>query len=117
MDLHFITIAPTAVMSTCHCSPTDTNYPSDNEPKRFRWTHAKGTVGVEGGKKAGKAIVKNVRILAHLHQKVGAYSRARLIRTANARKNRVNYPSMRIIRTYFTLHFYQQQRVVSKASM
>ena len=41
------------------------------------------------------------------------YSRAHLIRTPN----RVNYPSMRIIRAYFTLHFYQRQQVVSRASM
>ena len=33
------------------------------------------------------------------------YSRARLIRMANAQKNRANYPSMRIIQTYFTLRF------------
>ena len=31
--------------------------------------------------------------------------KARLIRTANARENRVNYPSMQIIRAYFTLRF------------
>ena len=41
------------------------------------------------------------------------YSRARLIRMANARKNHANYPSMRIIRAYFTLRFNQQSRVVS----
>ena len=40
-----------------------------------------------------------------------------LIRTANARKNHANYPSMRIIRAYFTLHSYERQRVVSRASM
>ena len=45
------------------------------------------------------------------------YSRARLIRTANVRKNHVNYASMRIIRAYFTLHSYEWQRVVSRASM
>ena len=43
----------------------------------------------------------------HLSLSYMIYSRARLIRTANARKNRANYPSMRIIRAYFTLHFYQ----------
>ena len=43
------------------------------------------------------------------------YSRARLIRTANARKNCANCPSMRIIRYYFTLRFYQLQPVVSRA--
>ena len=48
---------------------------------------------------------------------LGDYSRARLIRMANARKNHVNYPSMRIIRAYFTLCFYQWQGVVSRASV
>ena len=33
------------------------------------------------------------------------YSRARLIRMANAWKNHANYPSMRIIQAYFTLCF------------
>ena len=47
----------------------------------------------------------------------GGYSGARLIRTANAWKNCANYLSMWIIRAYFTLHFYQQQRVVSRASV
>ena len=45
------------------------------------------------------------------------YSRARLIHTANARKNCANYPSMRIIRAYFMLHSYERQRVVSRASV
>ena len=36
---------------------------------------------------------------------------------ANARKNRANYPSMRIIQAYFTLHFSQQSRVVSWTTM
>ena len=56
------------------------------------------------------------------YQKLGTaqennYSRAHLIHTANARKNHANYPSMQIIRAYFTLHSYEQQRVVSRASM
>ena len=41
------------------------------------------------------------------------YSRARLIRMTNARKNHSNYPRMQIIRAYFTLCFNQQLRVVS----
>ena len=45
------------------------------------------------------------------------YSRARLIRMANARKNHVNYPSMRIIRAYFTLRFNQRSKVVSWTTM
>ena len=45
------------------------------------------------------------------------YSRARLICMANARKNRVNYPSMWIIRAYFTLHFNQRSRVVYWTTM
>ena len=45
------------------------------------------------------------------------YSRGRLICMANVRKNRANYSNMRIIKAYFMLCFYQQQRVVSKASM
>ena len=45
------------------------------------------------------------------------YSRARLIRMANARKNRANYPSMQIIRAYFMLRFYQWQRVVARANV
>ena len=38
------------------------------------------------------------------------YSRARLIRMANARKNRANYPSIRIIQAYFTLRFNRRWR-------
>ena len=48
---------------------------------------------------------------------VKMYSGAHLIRMANAWKNIANYLSMWIIRAYFTLHFNQQQRVVSKASV
>ena len=55
-------------------------------------------------------------IMAPLH-KLNHYSRARLIRTANTRKNHANYPSMQIIRAYFTLRSYEQQRVASRASM
>ena len=54
----------------------------------------------------------------HSLQQVKVYSRTRLIRMANVRKNRANYPSMlQIIRAYFTLRFYQWQRIVSRASM
>ena len=45
------------------------------------------------------------------------YSRARLIRMANARKNHANYLSMRIIRAYFMLRSYEWQRVVPRASI
>ena len=45
------------------------------------------------------------------------YSRAHLIRMENVWKNCANYSNMRIIKAYFMLCFYQQQRVVSKASM
>ena len=52
-----------------------------------------------------------------MFKSVVQYSRVRLIHTANVRKNHVNCPIMQIIRAYFTLRFYQWQRVVSKASM
>ena len=45
------------------------------------------------------------------------YSRAHLICMANVQKNRVNYPSMQIIRVYFTLRFNQQSRVISWTTM
>ena len=48
---------------------------------------------------------------------VADYSRAHLIHMANVRKNHANYPSMRIIRVYYTLCSYEQQQVVSRASM
>ena len=35
----------------------------------------------------------------------------------NVWKNHVNYPSMQIIRAYFTLQSYEWQRVVSSASI
>ena len=56
-------------------------------------------------------------ILCTCIQCMCCYSRARLIRMANARKNHANYSNMQIIRAYFTLCFYQWQRVVSRASM
>ena len=45
------------------------------------------------------------------------YSTARLIRMANARKNHANYPSMRIIRAYFTLSNITLRKVVSWTTM
>ena len=45
-------------------------------------------------------------------KEIGIYSRAHLIRTANARKKHANYPSMRIIRAYFTLSNIMLWRVV-----
>ena len=48
---------------------------------------------------------------------MGMYSRARLIRTANARKNHANYLSMWIIRAYFALSNITLWKVVSWTTM
>ena len=45
------------------------------------------------------------------------YSRTRLIHTANARKNRANYPSMRTIQAYLMLSNITLQKVVSRIIM
>ena len=83
----------------------------------FSITHRDSAYGLQNATNWKLESVDLPRPTLNCRLTLSAYSRSRLIRKANAWKNCANYPSMQIIRVYFTLHFYQQQRVVSTVSM